>query len=256
MKTTPNSIQELRLDQIRVDGGTCARDGQDPDVIQAYAVDMMDAATFPPLVAFFDGKTYWLADGFYRHAAARRAKKKCFLVDVREGTRRDALLYACSANLRHGQPKTPADKRRCVEILLTDPEWSRWNNLEIARRCGVSEITVRRIRLEMSPSSTVSKMETRTVQRGGRTYEMRTEHIGRSAGSAWKATSPPEAPAEPDVDAAPAQLDTYLFNVHLTRKARRAMQDLRPLFSTKDALINAALLALARESLVSWGADS
>ena len=35
--------------------------------------------------------------------------------DVRQGTRRDALLFAAGANSSHGLSRTTADKRRAIE---------------------------------------------------------------------------------------------------------------------------------------------
>src|SRR6516165_3714670 len=34
------------------------------------------------------------------------------------------------------------DKRRGIDILLNDPQWSRWNDSEIARQVGVHHSTV------------------------------------------------------------------------------------------------------------------
>ena len=44
--------------------------------------------------------------------------------DVREGSRRDAILYAVGANASHGLKRTNRDKRNAVMVLLKDPEWS------------------------------------------------------------------------------------------------------------------------------------
>jgi hypothetical protein len=54
---------------------------------------------------------------------------------VREGTRRDALRYALSANAEHGHRRTNEDKRRAVDIMLDDPEWSQLTDREIAEAC-------------------------------------------------------------------------------------------------------------------------
>ena len=47
-------------------------------------------------------------------------------------------------------PKGPslntADKRRIIDRLLTDEEWSRWSDRDIARHCGVSHEFVRQRR--------------------------------------------------------------------------------------------------------------
>ena len=35
---------------------------------------MVEGAEFPPLIVFFDGATYWLADGFHRYYGAQRSR--------------------------------------------------------------------------------------------------------------------------------------------------------------------------------------
>src|SRR5690348_8493475 len=42
-----------------------------PDTNNDYTQAMVDGAEFPPLVVFWDGSDYWLADGFHRHSAMR-----------------------------------------------------------------------------------------------------------------------------------------------------------------------------------------
>jgi len=90
--------------------------------------------SLPPVVVFYDGTAYWLADGFHRVAAHVKAGRESVLADVRQGHRRDAILHSVGANAAHGLRRTNADKRRAVEILLRDEEWSGWSNVVIAGR--------------------------------------------------------------------------------------------------------------------------
>jgi hypothetical protein len=62
--------------------------------------------------------------------------------EIRQGSLRDAILFACGANAVHGLRRTNKDKRRAVRTLLKDPEWSQWTDVEIARRCAVDPKTV------------------------------------------------------------------------------------------------------------------
>src|SRR5690606_24706601 len=118
----------------------------DAVVIADYADAMREGATFPPVVAFYDGAAYWLADGFHRAEAARVAGLDSIAADVRQGTRRDAVLYSVGANAAHGLRRTNADKRRAVLALLDDDEWGRWSDGEIARRANVSQPFVSKLR--------------------------------------------------------------------------------------------------------------
>lgn len=74
------------------------------------------------------------------------------------------------------------DKRKAVETLLNDPEWSQWSDREIARRCAVGHPLVSSIRAIITGSSS-SDNEPHIVKyedRWGNAREMRTGNIGRS----------------------------------------------------------------------------
>src|SRR3954447_12853981 len=60
----------LKLDQIRTDGGTQPRAALHPSWVEEYAHDMMSGAELPPVIVFYNGSAYWLADGFHRYHAA------------------------------------------------------------------------------------------------------------------------------------------------------------------------------------------
>jgi len=77
--------------------------------------------------------------------AAEEAGLTDIAADVRQGTRRDAILHSVGANAAHGLRRTSEDKRRAVKTLLADPEWHEWSESEIARRCAVSHTTVQRL---------------------------------------------------------------------------------------------------------------
>ena len=148
-------------------------------VIREYSDMLQNGATFPPVVTFSDGTDYWLADGFQRCEASLKAGQKVIQAEVRQGTRRDALLYAASANATHGLRRTNADKRRAVATLLQDDEWREWSDRVIARHCGVDHKFVGKLRGELSGDiPRYEEPKERTVQRGDTTYKMNTENIG------------------------------------------------------------------------------
>lgn len=171
----------MKLDilAIELDGGTQPRAQLDFNVIMEYAEAMESGAAFPPVVVFYDGKHYWLADGFHRVKAAQNAGLAGIEAEVRQGTRRDAILYAVGANAGHGLRRTNEDKRRAVLTLLNDPEWRRWNDAEISRRCVVTAMTVGRLRAELISNNVIDNPP-RIVQRNGTTYTMDTGNIGRT----------------------------------------------------------------------------
>jgi len=141
---------KLSLDKIRTDGDTQPRERLDASTVDDYAEVYREGTRFPPVVVFHDGTSYFLADGFHREAAARLADLPEIETDVRQGTRRDAILYACGANTDNGLRRTKADKARVIERLLRDEEWSRWSDRQIGVHCSVSDDMVSKGRLRLS----------------------------------------------------------------------------------------------------------
>jgi len=221
-------------------------------VVNEYAEAMKAGSEFPPVVVFHDGETHWLADGYHRHAAATSAKAETITADVRQGALRDAVLYAAGANATHGLRRTNDDKRRAVETLLRDAEWSQWSDNEIARRCGVSQPFVsaqrrqvaiwqnkihqapptsgqRRINSKLLKSPEVQELAKqaqapiRQVRRGKTQYEMDTSKIGQREIPIHRIDpdgSEPEPPSE-TVAAAPLE----------------SVKELRPLYERFGALL-------------------
>lgn len=172
-------IVNTPLSAIRLDGGTQPRAALDPGVVEDYAALMREGVSFPPPIVFQEGATCWLADGFHRYHAAVAASLDALPCDVRPGTRRDAVLFSVGANATHGLRRTNADKRKSVETLLADEEWCAWSDREIARRCGVSNDFVSRLRPAICHSMT-DEPTSRTVERNGTVFTMNTASIGRS----------------------------------------------------------------------------
>lgn len=148
-----------------------AEDGQprvklDQKAIADYVAGYEAEDAIPPIVVFYEygsglagkpsGPTYWLGDGFHRLAAMLKLGTVKKLVELRRGSRRDALLYAIETNARHGVRFSNADKRRSVVLLLADEEWSKWSDREIAKRVGVSNKFVSNIRNEIRAAATVN----------------------------------------------------------------------------------------------------
>lgn len=168
--------QDLSLDLIDVYGGTQTRVKTDDEAIASYAADMSNGAVFPPITVFYDGSTYWLADGFHRYLAAKRIEQPTIKADVHAGSRSDALKHALGANATNGIYRTNADKRNVVEIALR--EWSDRANPVIAEICRVSPELVRQIRREMTQSQRLPQLETVTG-RDGKEYPSQIERQPR-----------------------------------------------------------------------------
>jgi hypothetical protein len=140
----------LPIKEIRLSGGTQMRAEISRDVIEDYA-EIIDE--LPPVTVFDDGKQLFLADGFHRYKAHVFAGRDTIQCEVRKGTRRDAVLFAVSANSRHGLRRSRNDKRKAVMALLSDREWARWSDREISRQCAVSKTLVHVLRRQIEGPS-------------------------------------------------------------------------------------------------------
>lgn len=172
---------KLSFDKIRLDGGTQPRAELLLDVIHEYAEQMLNGAEFPPVVVFFDGNDYWLADGFHRLNAARETcPEKSVEVEVHQGTQSDAQWYSYSVNKAHGLRRTKEDRIRAIKAALRHPEGATRSDNQIAKHVGVNDKTVAKYRAQLELSSEIPKMRERSVKRNGKTYKQDVSQIGRS----------------------------------------------------------------------------
>lgn len=139
-------VKALLLTKIRAERSISARTSLPEDVIESYREAMERKDSFPAIVAFHDGENYWLADGFVRVEAARRAGHKYVEVDVREGVYRDAKFYAAGANRAHGARRAPCDVRLACLNVLSDKEGSTWPLSRVAKHVGCSIPLVRALK--------------------------------------------------------------------------------------------------------------
>lgn len=178
--------QALALSSIILDSDIQPRQQLNQEVVAEYAGAMKQGTTFPPVIVFFDGDSYWLADGFHRIAAKQANGDLEIIAERKFGSRREAILYAAGANATHGLRRTSADKRRAIERLLQDPEWCQWSDRQIARLCGTSPTTVGTTRQKLSVQNGQEDNSTiycqlpskRQVLRNGKTQYMDVTNIG------------------------------------------------------------------------------
>lgn len=246
-------MQRLKLSQIRTDGGTQTRAEVSVTAIQEYADALLGEATLPPVTVFYDGSEYWLADGFHRYRAHEQIGWREIDADVKQGTRRDAILYSVGANTAHGLRRTNADKRRAVETLLRDSDWGKRPETWLAETCKVSRTLVRSV-IEDNPHL-VQKQDRnaeREVTRNGTTYTQNTANIGKRPAPTNPPSfqpAPPSPPAEPapwppphdpetgEVLTAAPQFDLpERIPTEVYESGRRAMPSSTPYTALDDAL--------------------
>jgi hypothetical protein len=181
VKTT---LTSLPVEEIIADPEVQPRERLSDAIIMEYAEAMLAGDEFPPIRVFEDrwsggrqgGRRLWLGDGFLRLAAATAIGEERIEAELGPGSKRAAILWACTANIRHGFRPTRRDKRRAVLKLLSDEEWGQWADREIARHTGTSPGLVATMRAELGICSNTQidgEPETRRVRRGDQEYEMR-----------------------------------------------------------------------------------
>ena len=200
---------ELPIASLAFDTDVQCREALRSETVGEYREAAQAGAKFPPLVVFYDGKTYWVADGFHRGQAFREAGLEKAPVDIRQGTKRDAILFAVGANASHGLRRTNADKRRAVLTLLNDVEWSGNSDRWVAQKAGVHHQLVASLRttahtiVEVDESSTSQDEPATRKGSDGKLYPVKPKPTAKPEPSRSE-----EAVSEPSVGLVGAMLET------------------------------------------------
>jgi len=170
-------LKKLEIAKIKCNADVQPRLQIDQHTVEEYAELMNDKTQFPPVVVFWEEKksVFWLADGFHRFEATKKLSHKLIECDVQIGTKRDAIFFACGANRNHPLTMSRADKRAVVMRLLTDDEWCKIADGEIAKHTGVSRQFVGYVRKEIGGEAVTKE---RKVKRGESEYVMDTSKMG------------------------------------------------------------------------------
>jgi hypothetical protein len=139
-------MTQIDINKIRIDGGTQSRKQVYEETVTSYTELLLEGVKFKGVTVFDDGKNIWLADGFHRYHAHKRAGYKTIECDIKTGTKRDAWIFSRSANADHGLQRTNEEKRDIVISVLEDIEYADATDREIAKICRVSAMTVGRVR--------------------------------------------------------------------------------------------------------------
>jgi hypothetical protein len=140
-------MQLIKLSDVAADDDLQPRVKIDAEVVDEYASSMRHGESFPPIIVFRDGEKNWLADGYHRYYAAKKAGLDCLAAEFRTGTKTDALKFALSANSTHGLKRSQADKKRAVLVAIS--EFGDLSNREIAKLVNVDDKTIGKYREKM-----------------------------------------------------------------------------------------------------------
>lgn len=183
-KNEKAAVRLIAVDNIKMDRAIQSRAAMSMEDMREFSEAMARGDVFPPIVVFWDGKRYWLADGFHRHGAAKRAGVVDIRCEVHYGTRRDAIVYSAGANKKFSIKRTEADKRKAVEMLLADEEWFGKSASQIAAHVGVSTNSARLWRSEFCKVKGIS-LPSEVLTVNGKRRATSGPHI-RGLGKAWR----------------------------------------------------------------------
>lgn len=144
-------LQWIGLDQIKADHSVQSREKMSVPDQKDFTEAMLAGDEFPAITLYFDGRYYWLADGFHRVAAAMKAREvdpkiASLKAVVHQGGKRDAMLFSAGANKKFSIKRTPEDINRAIRMVLRDKDGFMWPLSQIATHCGVAKATVRKVR--------------------------------------------------------------------------------------------------------------
>lgn len=139
-------MRRVKLDDIRIDGGTQGRSVIDQQTVYNYLEHMKEGDEFPKMFTVFDGATYWLVDGFHRYHAYKLLGIREIDIDYKPGTLEEAQVLSFGVNGTHGKPRTNEDKRQVVLAALEHSLTKKKSDREIAKICAVSHPFVAAVR--------------------------------------------------------------------------------------------------------------
>jgi len=163
-------MRKVKLNAIRIDGGTQCRLVIDQPTVYTYLEAMKEGDEFPMMETVFDGSTYWLTDGFHRYHALKLLGIKEIEIKYKPGTLHDAKLEALKANSKHGKPLSNEDKRNKVRMALEIEGFDKLSDREIAKHCEVSVSlvgSIRRPEVKEKQSKNVAKHYKKKIEGEG-----------------------------------------------------------------------------------------
>jgi len=175
MHTNKANIREININDLTEDAAVIARPTSDEKHVQELVEAIQRGSTLPPVTVFYDSVTYFLVDGSHRRKAFLKCGKDKMMAEVREGTKRDAMLFSCKVNSEHGLPRKNEDKRNAVYKLLNDSEWQEWSDNVIAEKCAVTQPFVSGLRKNVDAKNGF-KSPGKRITKNGKT--MSVEGIG------------------------------------------------------------------------------
>jgi hypothetical protein len=182
----------LELTPIEVDEDLQPRVTTDHNISHEYGLAMARGDVFPPVDVFWDGETYWLADGFHRYYAAAALGLAEIDCTVHQGSYDDALWFSCAANSKNGFHRNESDLQLVAERALLHPNAAGESDGVVSAHIGCSPSVVCRVRQRLIAGSSLTNLPSRIGKNG-------VEQVVGCRGKA-KAAPDPEPGPEPDAE--------------------------------------------------------
>ncbi len=153
--------QAILLTQICTDSAIQPRLERNRRWIKALAQAMHQGRELPPVVCFYDGYNYWLADGLDRLEAAKLAEQKAILADIRQGSLQEAISYSRFGSQRNKDKRQVVDRFLGLLESMSEEEKEYWSHQNIGTYCCVTSAYVGQRRQNLGytqPSKQVVKL--------------------------------------------------------------------------------------------------
>ncbi|UOF78408.1 parB-like nuclease domain [Caudoviricetes sp.] len=194
-------MRTVKLNDIRIDGGTQGRVVIDQNHVYHMVEMMKEGYEFDPIDTNFDGATYWLVDGFHRYHAYKLMGIKEVTIKYVPGTQEEAVIRSYGVNAKHGLPRSFDDKKKVVEEALANPLLKDKSNYEIAKICVVSQSFVAGVKDPEKKKKQKEAKERHIKKKAEEITSQTSTPDTTSQTSSEKAT--PVAPVDPNAGAAP-----------------------------------------------------
>lgn len=170
-------MTHLQIEKIRIDGNTQPRAKINEKAVEEYASLISEKVLMPPVIVYFDSKDYWLVDGFHRYFSHQKLGLKEMLVDIRNGTLREAQFFSKGAHNGRGLGHNSKDYEYIILSMVNDKEWGQLSNRALGKHVGISAMTVGRIKKKAD----VQQSPKKKAIRKGKEYTVDTTNQGTVA---------------------------------------------------------------------------
>ena len=139
----PN-LMWLALTAILVDLEVQSRVAMDMEHCRFLSGELAISGELKPILVFFDGDKYWLANGFHRYHVYKKAGRSQIRCIVRPGGKAEAIVESARNNDGASKEKKSEDRKKSIRMLLQIPEWRNKTAKEIGDYVGLSKTTAAR----------------------------------------------------------------------------------------------------------------